>query len=104
MPLHLRSMRPGPNGENLGDSRKLMGLMEGSVSEYEYLKWNGRSDLRGRFAEPSPFPKGENGGSYRSWGRDWQKKRRQRAGKGKREWFRIQTSIVDFKDLSYKLR
>lgn len=47
VPVHLRASRPGPKGENLGDSRKPMGSTEGLVSEYEYLKSKGRSELRG---------------------------------------------------------
>lgn len=49
VPVHFRSRRPGPKGENLGGSRKPIGSTDGSTSEYEYLKSKGRLELTGKF-------------------------------------------------------
>ena len=51
VPVHFRSSRPGPKGENFGVSRNAMGLTELLVSEYEYLKSKGRSDFSGKGSE-----------------------------------------------------
>lgn len=55
MPVHFRSSRPGPKGENLGGSRYPMGSIEGLVSEYEYLKSKGRFDFNGKSKSFSDF-------------------------------------------------
>lgn len=49
MPVHFRSSRPGPKGENFGVSRYPIGSMDGLVSEYEYLKSKGKFDFIGNF-------------------------------------------------------
>uniref|UniRef100_A0A7C9EPS2 Uncharacterized protein n=1 Tax=Opuntia streptacantha TaxID=393608 RepID=A0A7C9EPS2_OPUST len=48
VPVHFRSSRPGPNGENLGGSRNPIGSTAGSDSEYEYRKSKGKSDFTGK--------------------------------------------------------